>query len=73
MNARDYWNGYVEKHGGPVQTAARLRLPYSSIACICNGTRGIGRDLAKRMAEADSTLDPSILIWVTKTDSSKAA
>lgn len=65
MDARDYWNHYVERNNGAVAVAAQLDLPYSTIAGICNGSRGIGRDLAKRMAEKDPLLDENVLIWVT--------
>ena len=44
--------------------AAKLGIPYSTIAGVCNGTRGIGRDLAARMHRADQTLDASVLLWV---------
>lgn len=68
MNARAYWNQYVELNGGPVGVAEKLRIPYSTIAGICNGSRGIGRATAKRMATADPTLDPAKLVWVTAED-----
>ena len=64
MNARDYWDHYVDQHDGPTGTAAHLSVPYSTIAGICNGSRGIGHKLAQRMAEADPMLDPAKLIWV---------
>ena len=62
---REYWQQYVDRLGGPQKTAQRLGIPYSSIACICNGSRGIGRNLAQRMAAADAALDPAVLVWVT--------
>lgn len=65
MNARAYWNHYVEQHGGPVGVAAKLGIPYSTIAGICNGSRGIGRATAQRMVDADPALDRAVLIWVT--------
>ncbi|MCW0413507.1 hypothetical protein NB709_003383 [Xanthomonas sacchari] len=64
MTPRTYWNQYTERHGGPAGVAARLSIPYSTIAGVCNGSRGIGRGLAKRMAESDPELDESILVWV---------
>lgn len=67
MDPRTYWNGYVERCGGIQATAERLRTPYSTIACICNGTRGIGRKLARRFADADAQLDETVLVWVTST------
>lgn len=68
MNARAYWNQYVELNGGPVGVAEKLRIPYSTIAGICNGSRGIGRATARRMTDADPTLDPAKLVWVTAED-----
>lgn len=67
MDARDYWNHYVEQQGGPVAVAARLTIPYSTIAGICNGSRGIGHGLAERMAAADPLLDAGRLVWVRAT------
>jgi hypothetical protein len=64
MDARSYWNHYVEVHGGPAGVAGHLDIPYSTIAGVCNGSRGIGRHLAKRMAERDPLLDEKTLIWV---------
>jgi len=64
MNPRTYWNQYADKQGGATGVACRLGIPYSTIAGICNGSRGIGRALARRMAEADPSLDEAILVWV---------
>lgn len=64
MDARTYWNTYVDDNGGPTKVAAKLCIPYSTIAGVCNGTRGIGRDLAARMHRADQSLDASVLLWV---------
>lgn len=64
MEARSYWYDYVRERGGRIATADHLSLPYSTVAGICNGSRGIGRDLAERMAQADPLLDANILIWV---------
>ena len=69
MEPRAYWNGYVKRCGGIQAAAERLRTPYSTVACICNGTRGIGRKLARRFAEADAELDETILVWVMPTTS----
>jgi plasmid maintenance system antidote protein VapI len=67
MDARDYWNSYVADKGGAVQVSDKLGIPYSTIAGICNGSRGIGHRLAKRMADADPILDASRLVWVRAT------
>lgn len=64
MDARAYWSHYVERHGGVPQTAEALGIPYSTIAGICNGSRGIGRELARRMAAKDPLLDENVLVWV---------
>lgn len=64
-NAREYWNAYVERCGGIGAVSEQLKTPYSTIAGICNGSRGIGRELARRFSEADPMLDASRLLWVT--------
>jgi plasmid maintenance system antidote protein VapI len=64
MNPRAYWNFYVVTHGGASVVARRLGIPYSTIAGVCNGSRGIGPRLAKRIHEAEPLLDPSQLVWV---------
>lgn len=64
MDARTYWQHYVESNGGPVGVSERLGIPYSTIAGVCNGSRGIGHELASRMALADPMLDPQRLVWV---------
>jgi len=64
MNPRQYWQDYVDRHGGPSGAATRLGLPYSTVAAITNGTRGIGRDLARRMQRADPSIDAHVLVWV---------
>lgn len=61
---RDYWNSYIERVGGIAAAAEKLGTPYSTIAGICNGSRGIGHVLAQRFAEADPLLDASKLVWV---------
>lgn len=73
MDARTYWNHYVEQNDGPVGVHKKLRIPYSTIAGICNGSRGIGHDLAQRMVKADPLLDLSKLIWVRASKSKEAA
>lgn len=73
MDARTYWNTYVQRHGGVAGTAAHLGLPYSTVAGICNGSRGIGRDLALRMRKADPLLDPSVLFYLRANKPRKAA
>lgn len=64
MNARAYWDEYVKRHDGIAGTASHLGLPYSTVAGVCNGSRGIGRNLAERMAAKDGLLDPKTLVWV---------
>lgn len=70
MNGRDYLQAYIDQNGGVPQTAARLGLPYPTFAAIANGTRGISKDMADRMAHADPLLDKARLIWVRPTKKS---
>lgn len=64
MTPREYWALYVEQNGGPAGVARKLDIPLSTIAAVCNGSRGIGRALAGRMCKADPLLDAKTLIWV---------
>lgn len=64
MDPRLYWQQYVTRTGGASAVAAKLDIPYPTIAAVCNGQRGIGLRLATRMAAADASLDPSVLVWV---------
>lgn len=72
MTPREYWAHYVQVHGGPSKVAVRLGIPFPTIAAVTNGTRGIGKELARRLHQADPMLDPKVLVWVTP-DKSKAA
>lgn len=68
MKPRKYLLTYVKDAGGIPAAASKLKLPYPTLAAICNGTRGISRGMAERMAKASSgLLDPTILVWVTAT------
>lgn len=64
QDPRLYWQEYVDRVGGPTKVAEKLGIPYSTIAGVSNGSRGIGHDLADRMAKADPDLDPMVLVWV---------
>lgn len=72
VSPRDYWANYVAKNGGPASVAAALNIPYSTIAGVCNGSRGIGRRLAQRMADADPSLDREVLVWVMQEEKNAA-
>ncbi len=64
MTPRDYWTMYVDTHGSVMNLSKRLNIPYSTLAGVCNGSRGIGLRLAKRLHEADPLLDIDKLVWV---------
>lgn len=68
MTPREYWSLYVETHGGAARVSERLHIPYSTIASVTNGQRGIGKALARRMKAKDPLLDESQLVWVTPSD-----
>lgn len=70
---RDYWNHYVEQNGGPTKVAAKLGIPYSTIAAVSNGSRGIGRRLAIRIATSDPILDAGKLALVHANPTSNEA
>jgi hypothetical protein len=65
--ARAYFTDYVRRQGGLYAAAKKLKTPYSSLAAIANGGRGIGYALADRFCRADRTLDASLLVWVRPT------
>lgn len=64
MDARNYWNEYVDRCGGLKKTAEKLATPYQTIASITRGHRGIGPRLVERFIVRDPCLDPNTLIWV---------
>lgn len=69
MDARKHLADYVDEIGGKPAAAKALGVPYSTIAAICNGTRGVGKDLAKRMADSSAgRLRAEILIWIKPFD-----
>lgn len=72
MTPRKYFQNFVKKAGGRPEAAKALGVPYPTLCSICNGYRGISRDMAERMGSASKgALDPSILIWVKATKSEK--
>ena len=72
MSERDYLNAYIERNGGVAATAARLGMPYPTLAAIKNGTRGISPKTAQKMAAADPLLDASRLVWIRQTKAEAA-
>lgn len=64
MTPRDYLTAYIERHGGVPATARHLGMPYSTLAAINNGTRGISPKTARKMAAADPLLDANRLVWI---------
>jgi hypothetical protein len=63
-DGREYLRAYISRFSSLVAAASHLGIPYPTFASVCNGTRGIGHDLALRMVAADPSLDASVLIWV---------
>ena len=72
MTERDYLTRYITNHGGIPATAKRLGMPYSSLAAIANGYRGISPRQAKKMAAADPMLEANRLIWIRATKAEAA-
>lgn len=64
MTPRDYLTAYIDRHGGIAATAQHLGMPYSTLAAINNGTRGISPRTARKMAAADPLLDANRLVWI---------
>lgn len=76
MTPREYLAEYVDRHGGAPEVARRLGIPYSTLAAICNGYRGISPQMADRMHKADPMIDRNQIVWVRATrpaDQQKAA
>lgn len=67
MTARDYLDTYIDRHGGVAATASLLGMPYSTLAAIRNGTRGVSPKTAQKMAKADPLLDANKLVWIRPT------
>lgn len=65
MDPRSPLLQYIDACGGKPQAAKVLDLPYSTLAAICNGTRGVGKDLARRLEEASGgQLNAQQLVWI---------
>lgn len=64
MNARHVWTEYVDREGGPAAVSRKLGIPLSTIAGTYNGSRGIGRELARTIAAREPLLDEKLLVWV---------
>lgn len=64
MNPRTYWNAYVERVGGLPKLSCESGIPYSTLAGINNGFRGVGRELAQRLVNFDPLLDKGILLQI---------
>lgn len=73
MNPRQYFLDYVERNGGLQAVSDNLGIPYPSLASVSNGSRGIGKAMAKRMVAADPSLDISVLVLVEQTKRDKSA
>ena len=75
MTPREYLAEYVERHGGAPKVAQRLGIPYSTLAAICNGYRGISPQMADKMHKADPMIDRNQIVWVRaeRPDQQKAA
>lgn len=67
MTPREYLAEYVERHGGAPEVAKRLGIPYSTLAAICNGYRGISPQMADKMHKADPMIDRNQIVWVRAT------
>lgn len=70
---RTYWDAYVKRAGGLPALAEASGIPYSTLAGVSNGLRGIGRELATRLAEFDPLLDKGLLLQVEPARGDEAA
>jgi hypothetical protein len=65
--ARQKFERYVARKGGPAAAAAELGVSFSTLACVCNGARGIGFDFAEQLVAADPRLKLEQLVCVRPT------
>jgi plasmid maintenance system antidote protein VapI len=72
MTPREYLNEYVDRNGGAPKVASKLRIPYSTLAAIINGQRGISAQMADRMHAADPLIDRNQIVWVRSTKAEAA-
>lgn len=74
MDPREPLLRYVETCEGRPQASEKLGIPYSTLAAICNGTRGVGKDLAQRIEErSGGVLKAEQLIWIRPISDREAA
>lgn len=64
MTPREYWSAYVEQSGGTAALALRAGIPYSTLQSVTNGSRGIGKALARKLKASDPLVDEKQLVWV---------
>ena len=68
MSERDHLLQFVKHQGGVPKAASTLNIPYSTLASICNGYRGISKAMAKRIATASNgELKEELLVWIRST------
>ena len=67
MTPREYLVEYVERNGGAPECARRLEIPYSTLAAIINGQRGISAQMADRMHKSDPMIDRNQIVWIRAT------
>jgi len=71
MTPREYWRAYVEQCGGTAALALRTGIPYSTLQGVSNGSRGIGKALARKLKASDPLLDEKQLVWVAPTSEAR--
>lgn len=67
MTPREYLAEYVGRNGGAPECARRLGIPYSTLAAVLNGYRGISAQMADRMHAADPMIDRNQIVWIRAT------
>lgn len=65
--ARAKFARYIDRKGGPAEAARLLGVSFSTLACVCNGARGIGFDFAEQLVAADPSLKLERLVCVRPT------
>lgn len=65
MDPREQLRIYVQGIGGCPAASKKMGIPYSTLAAILNGTRGVGRNMACKLEISSAgRLAADRMIWI---------
>lgn len=68
MDPREQLFAYIETCGGRPSAAEKLGIPYVLFSHICNGTRGVSKNIAERMEDrSGGLLQASRMVFIRPT------